>query len=139
MSQPKWTQVVTDFEVPAKPQGLWTLAYEWVAADKRVKITAAGDWKYADEEWASCGPDGDPRSYLSRDDCIHADGPVGALLGKVGGSTADTKGMPFVAGSHTVVTFKAEEEGSLYLTINDIYSGYQDNSGALTVQVYLSA
>lgn len=137
MSQNRWKQIVKDREIPAKPAGgLWTMVHEIVTGPCLVKIEAEGTWQYADEKEAKCGPDGQVGSYLSASRCINDKAPVGALVAKVGGSTADQGGKEtFVAGSFCVAKLEAKS-GALFLTINDVPAGYADNQGKLKIQVY---
>ena len=129
------TSVTVD--VRARPNGVWTLVEELFDAGTVLVISASNDqcWSYADAVSAQCGPDGDPHALLSREKCIFPDAPVGALIGKIGGSTAGDKvGTMFVAGSFCV--FRVPDGGGpLFLTINDESGGLENNSGTLKVTV----
>jgi hypothetical protein len=139
MSTLQWTQIVKDLEVPAKPDGLWTIACEFIQGPAKLKITAEGIWQYADEDYALCGPDGNSVSYLSSSHCINVNAPVGALVGKIGGGTADVKGeVDFVVGRFCVLSVPQDKSGTLFLSINDLPSSLSDNSSSLKVQVYLA-
>lgn len=59
---------------------------------------------------------------------------MGALICKVGGGTADLRGTIFSGGSHTIFT-TPEAGGGLFMTINDEMTGFDDNSGDMTVSV----
>ena len=138
MTGQRWQQVVENGKVPARPDGgLWTFFDEIVNGPCLIKIEAEGEWHYAEEPEAKCGPDGQTASYISSSRCANPKGPVGALIGKIGGSTADTGDeTSFVVGRFCVHKH-SEGTGALFLTINDVPSGYEDNQGEVTVQVYM--
>lgn len=122
--------------VRAKPDGLWTLADEFAVGSCVLKISAKprATWAYADAAAARCGAEGHRNSLLSREKCLLASAPVGALIGKIGGSTADTEGTKFVVGRYCVVRVPAEG-GPLFLTINDEYGGMDNNADSIDVDV----
>ncbi len=136
--EPDWKQHGADLKVPAKPiGGYWTLVVPFVKPDTLVRIEAQSDeWHYTADR--ACGPDGVAASYISNASCLNTDAPVGALIGKIGGSTADTKGDLFVVGRYCVVKVKTDHEGPLFLTINDARAGFQDNTGEIQVTVSTS-
>ncbi len=124
MSLPNWTHI-GDYDIPAKPAGgLWTLVHEHFEGPCRLKITVSPEqtWRFADEAEAQCGPDGNPVSHLPGSLCLNTNAPIGALVGKIGGSTADKTGVvDFVAGGFCVVVLDdATKSGPLFLTINDL-------------------
>ena len=130
------TDLVT-FEIPAKPTGIWTLVNEFVEGSRVLKISAnETTWTYADAASARCGADGHRNAFLAHENCLFPDAPVGALIGKIGGSSAGIKDgtKVFVVGRFCVVTVP-EEGGPLYLTINDEYSGMENNADAVKVTV----
>lgn len=136
MSVEGWTSLIENLEVIARPEsGLWTVAYELVEGPCELMISATGTWHYA-EAGAECGPDGARVSAITSSRCINDSGPVGALIGKLGGSTAAVEGtVQFVAGRFCVVSIEEGTGGALFLTINDTPAGLFDNCGALTVCV----
>lgn len=118
--------------VPAVPTGFWTLAHDFLQAGTFVKLEANGEWSFS--KGTKNGPDGDPGALLTAAAALEPKAPVGALIAKVGGSTAGAAdGDLFTVGSYAVIKVKAA--GSLYLTINDHPTGFKDNDGALTVNV----
>jgi hypothetical protein len=140
MINPSW-QLIKTMEVPAKPEGLWLLALEYISGPKTFKIEACGSWKYSDKI-APCGPDGDPGSLVDKSQCLFADAPIGALLGKIGGSSASMKeAKVFPVGLFCVVELPSKEtenavKGPLYFSMNDHLAGFADNDGQLTVSIY---
>ena len=134
---PTWVQIADQVVVPAKPGGIWTLAAQHVSGPALIKIEAAGTWSYAPA--VECGPDGDLGSPISARGTILAGEPVGALIVKVGGSTAGiADGVVRVAGSAAVTQIDDKTTGPVFLTINDELTGMSDNRGELKVKVFVS-
>ena len=129
--------------VPATPAaGMWSVALEWIEGPCRLCISADGEWSFADEADAKCGPDGSPVSHIPASRCLNPDAPVGALIGKIGGSTADSSvegTLRFVVGRYCAFRLAAEHSGPLFLTINDTRTGYADNGGQVQVTIERSA
>jgi hypothetical protein len=123
--------------VPAKPTGLWTLVLPFVEGPALLRISASTDdrWGYAPRNDAFCFADGDPCSLVARDLCLASCAPVGALIGKIGGSSAgiDDGGMVFAVGQSCVVRVP-DDGGPLYLTINDTYDGMENNGGEIHIE-----
>lgn len=127
-----------DAKVPAKPTGIWTLTHEFVTGPALVKVEATGTWSYSSGR-PSCGPDGDLNALLSADQMIASGVSPGALLIKVGGSTAGVSdGLVRVAGSTAVIRIDEKTSGPIFLTINDAVSGFADNSGELDAKVSIA-
>jgi PA-IL-like protein len=121
-------------EVKAKPDGLWTIAREFVAGPARIRFEAKGSWKYSPD--SPCGPDGDMLSMISPGQTILKSAPVGSLIAKIGGSSAgQTDGTLYLIGSFAVIEIGADVKGPLYLTINDDPGGFMNNSESLKVKV----
>jgi hypothetical protein len=98
------------------------------AADTAALTTAV--------QLGKCGPDGDIHSPPSSDSLL-PDALLGALIGKIGGSSAAIKNATaFVVGSHCVLEISDTTKGPLFLTINDTCSGMQDNSGSIHVSIW---
>jgi hypothetical protein len=134
-----WKKVPLDVtEIHAKPAtGLWTKALEFVTGPIKFKITASGNWKFDGDEGGTCDANGSLTSHLDPKACINEHAPVGALIGKIGHSTASIDGVKsFVVGSFCIVQLSANESGPLFLTINDAPSGFFDNEGKLQVEVH---
>ncbi|HWT05046.1 MAG TPA: hypothetical protein VN224_04770 [Xanthomonadales bacterium] len=74
-------------------------------------------------------------SLIGRARCLCDKAPVGALIGKLGGSTAGAAdGAVFVVGSSCIVKV-GDDDAPLYLTINDEESGMSNNQGSLKVKI----
>ena len=124
-----------EVEVKAKPNGLWTVAREFIAGPARIRFEAEGSWKYSPD--SPCGPDGDMLSMTSSSQTILKSAPVGSHIAKIGGSSAGlTDGTLYLIGSFAVIDIGADVKGPLYLTINDDPGGFMNNSGSLKVKVH---
>ena len=132
-----WTEVTDAIEVPARPEGIWTLVLDYVQGPALLKVEAKGTWQYSPSR--GCGPDGDLNTLVSAGNAILAEAPVGALLIKVGGSTAGIgDGVVRVAGSYAVVQLDHQASGPIFLTINDELTGLSDNGGQLEVRLSIA-
>ncbi|HEX3466457.1 MAG TPA: hypothetical protein VHS78_20605 [Candidatus Elarobacter sp.] len=133
-----WSSLLPPTDVEAKRPGqwpaLWQLALDFVEGGTILKITAEdGKWKYSAD--GECGPNGDPASLIMRSKCLCAAAPVGALIGKIGGSAAAAAdGTVFAAGALCVIKVPADG-GPLYFSINDEENGMDNNGGSLKVTV----
>ena len=83
-----WTEL-DPVVVNAKGDGLWTWAYEWLDGPL-IKFQAEGVWRYS-QALNECTADGDLNALICSSRCVLPVAPVGALLAKIGGSTAGTK------------------------------------------------
>lgn len=132
-----WSEVTDGIEVPAKPEGIWTLVFDYARGPALIKVEAKGTWRYSPSH--ECGPDGDLNTLVSTDNAILAEAPVGALLVKVGGSTAGVgDGVVRVAGSFAVLQLDDQASGPVFLTINDELTGLSDNGGQLQVKLSIA-
>ncbi|MDM0026282.1 hypothetical protein [Variovorax saccharolyticus] len=120
-------------KVPAKPAaGLWTMVRTRVIAPAVLRIEASGSWRPV-EGLPWCGPDGLRHWAYGREQLLTRKAPLGALIGKFGGSNgAVDEADIFVIGSVTVLQLD-KNTGPLYLTINDAAAFFDDNEGALDV------
>ena len=125
------------FPVSAQPTGLWTLVLDYVEGPCLLKIAAAENDSWSYSPTSQCGADGDPRSMLLTDRCLHPTAPVGALIAKIGGSSAGIKedGVVSLVGKAGVITVEAPG-GPLYMTMNDEVSGMWNNAGTMRVLVW---
>jgi hypothetical protein len=143
VSDAHW-QALGEFEVKAKPAGLWTIALEHVSGPVRLKLVVdppSQEWQYSKVPLRKCKADGDLLSHMPSQACICPDAPVGALIGKLGGSSsgAAKDGTTFVVGSFCVFVVGKDAEGPLFLTINDDRSGFDDNDLSVKVKIFQSA
>jgi hypothetical protein len=125
MTKPNWSELVHGVAVPARPAGIWTKVYDYVSGPRRLRFRATGQWKFAASK--QCGPDGDLSAGTAG---LLQSCPVGSLVAKIGGGTADTAaltavaGMPtpafiFPVGSFCTIDLPSGLSGALFLTMND--------------------
>jgi hypothetical protein len=131
-----WVVLKDEVEVPAKPTGLWTLALEWADGPALIKFEASDDyWFYSESDASKCSADGHLSSLLPAKACLLPTAPVGALIGKIGGSSAAaTDGTVFVVGKFCIIEI-AESRGPIYLTMNDEVTGFANNRGSVRVKI----
>lgn len=93
-----------------------------------------------------CGANGLLRPPKAPASFLVPSAPFGAVVGKIGGSTADPpdtspSGGPypgrkaFAVGNYTVVSLAASDYGPLFLTMNDNPSGFAEHAGELWVLI----
>ncbi len=135
MTGTPWTEVLKDRPIPAAAGGgIWTPVLDYVSGGTVLKIEAEGDWSYADEEAARVGPGGDPRSPIPRDRLLNQRAPIGALVGKIGGSTASNGGVhEFVVGGYCVLEVPKDKGGALMLAMNNLTPPVDRHSGEIHV------
>ncbi|WP_154073293.1 hypothetical protein [Bradyrhizobium erythrophlei] len=151
MGQPTWRKIAT-VSVPENKTGLWTPALDYVTQGKLYKITVemkpdpADETKQVPQTWKPesgrvCTADGDPT--IARKDPLMMDScAAGAMIGKVGGSSADTKAdkdklVLFVVGHHCVFCVSdAAKCGSLYLAVNDVPGSQGRVEGQIEVTIF---
>lgn len=125
--------------VPAKPEASSVEAD--AAATEPPRTPELQDQRWKPESGNECTADGD--SALSRSVGLTLEGcAVGALIAKIGGSTADLKPDPaklvlFSVGRHCVFTAPdATKAGSLYLAMNDTRDAVGRVQGRLEVRIF---
>jgi hypothetical protein len=121
--------------VPARPAtGLWTVVRSYVSTGQIIHIEARGTWRPV-AEFDSCGGDGMRHWAFAGDRLLCKKAPLGALIGKIGGSGASSDDSEiFLVGSVAVITID-KTQGPLYLTINDAPEFFGDNDGSLEVTI----
>lgn len=147
---PAW-QKVELIKLIATDAPLWTLVRSYVSGSRLLRFTVvdkdankapvATKWFPVDK--TDCGPDG--LATTTAKSALLSNGALyGALIGKLGGSSADIPdssaiGSPygtrrvFAIGSHCVISVASADAGPLFLTMNDTPSGFAGHSGALYV------
>lgn len=129
-------KLMTDV-VPASPTGLWTPVLEFVEGPITLKFAASGTWETV--RGRPCGADGEFANDTA-DDALTTLAPIGTLIAKVGGGTADrpqadSKSV-FAVGTFCVLVLGADEKGALFLTMNDRVRGFASHAGQLAVEVF---
>jgi hypothetical protein len=150
-----WQTYADMVPVPSRIAGFWTLVLEFVPGARllRVRVLSADangaqlntQWSPADN--IHCGPDGYPND-TKRTNLLCSSAAYGALIGKIGGSTADVPDSSagsagpypgrkvFAVGSDCIVTLpSAADGGPLFLTMNDQPCSFEHHAGGLFVTV----
>jgi hypothetical protein len=122
--------------VLARPDGLWTAVYGFIAGTIALRFKSKGEWSYAPNR--KCGPDG-VRSLGLPQDVMVPGAPIGALVAKIGGSSADkpdaSKQTVFAVGSECVVVLDGKSSGTLFLTMNDEPTQFAGHDGAIQIEI----
>jgi len=105
------------------------------APDPNQQLPQEQKWK--PESVGECTADGNPTAERS-DSLLIAGAAVGALLAKIGGSTADLKPetdkvVLFAVGRHCVFTVDATKAGTLYMGVNDTLQSLVRVQGQLEI------
>jgi hypothetical protein len=152
MLTPTW-QHVTLAKVDAKPPGIWNVIREYVPGARllRLQVVSVDDKKQAVPTTWSPTPGKDITAdgitiTPARTGLLLNSALYGALIAKVGGSSAEVPdsmsaagpygGKKVVAvGSFCVVSIASTEGGPLFLTMNDSPDSFDSHSGPLWVQI----
>ncbi|MBS1859536.1 MAG: hypothetical protein JST11_29455 [Acidobacteria bacterium] len=119
----------------AAPGTAWTIGLDFVAPKRLYRLQlVSGRWKLK-EQAADCAADGYPRTVTRGAALLAPDAPVGCLLAKVGGSTADNAGLIFAAGRYCVFQVEEAKAGPLYLGTNDVAAFMDEVENQLTVEI----
>jgi hypothetical protein len=152
MTKPNWT-FVDLVSVDAKPDGLWTLALDFASGSRLLRFRVVDkdeQDKGVSTTWslsagASCGPNGEPRS-TTQSSLLCSAAPPGALIAKLGGSSADIPDPAqttapygskrvFAVGAYCIAALASTESGPLFLTMNDCAEGFKNHAGQLHVRI----
>jgi hypothetical protein len=133
-------------ETAAKEAAAKETAASEAAANEAAKTLPQPATRSAEQRWtpesaAACTADGDPT--LTRSSALTVESSaVGALIAKIGGSTADLKPdkdklILFSVGRHCVFSISdASKAGALYLGMNDTYDSQAKLEGELQITIY---
>ncbi len=167
MPVPVWRKIVTELQVPKSESDQWTVAMEYVTPGKIMKIEVivdaarqvdrggqqqaiSGQWKPF-EFRETCSADGDLRGAARESPAVGTlpvtSAPAGALIARIGGSTADQGadtppqgGTPsrivFSVGRMCVFTAPATNTGSLFLAVNVDPARMPGVAGFQVVNIY---
>jgi hypothetical protein len=146
----KWTPLKR-VRIEARPTGLWSVVTDYVLGSRLLRFSLLDTdpqnqpvslfWNPA--SGVQCGADG-IGIFPSKTGLLSPGAMYGALIGKIGGSSADIPdpSQPtspygskrvFGVGSYCVISLAAAEGGPLFLTMNDNPEGFANHSGALHV------
>jgi hypothetical protein len=131
-----WVVLKDNVKVKARPDGVWTLALEWVNGPAVLKFEAGDEeWYYAESDAGKAKADGHLSSLLAAKNTVLPAAPVAALIGKIGGSSAGINdGTLFVVGKFCLLEID-RSKGLVYLTINDELSGFANNRDEISVKI----
>lgn len=127
-----------DVKVPDPQDAAWTPALDYLIPKRLYRLhvkETANSWKL-DGMTTTCTVDGTDLGAARSGDPIYRDSPFGALVGKVGGSTADHTGVIFGVGRYCVYQVSEEAKaGPLYLGVNDLSVLMSKVSGQIDVEI----
>lgn len=142
---------VKHFQLVMKPGPLWRLALDYVPGPRLLRIQVTDDRGVpADPDWGrkghECKAYGLPTASLPKTALLCSSAPKGALIGKLGGSSADqpdiTPNAPpngskkvFAVGSHCVIAVTKDDSGPLYLTQNEVLDAFAEDMGVLWILI----
>jgi hypothetical protein len=132
-------------KIPGRPGCGWTPVFDYLTPGKMYRLqvpvqgTTGDDQKWEPESAGECTADGNPATARGTA-LLLASAAVGALVAKIGGSTADLtadkdKVVLFAVGRHCVFTVDAAKGGTLYLGVNDSAGSMFNVNGQLTVEL----
>jgi hypothetical protein len=138
-----------EIEISAGPP-LWTMAEDYIQGPVKLKIEVVDPeavWQFAAETYCKAG--GTMRNDLA---ALFPAAPIGALIGKLGGGTADCPaaapagavGTPpagvklFAVGTFAVIAVGEDDSGPLFLTMNDTLAGLANHRGKMKIKVSLA-
>ena len=115
-----WTPLAAVLPIP--PGGFrmpWHRVTDVIRGPTHLLIAATGSWAAIPGVLAACGPNGFSGLDLPADRIVLPDAPPGALIGRLGGSSASLKvdGV-FPIGLDCVVQLPANSVGQLFVTFN---------------------
>lgn len=113
----------------------WLYVVETGRDYTHLRINCDGLWARATDGMASCGPDGLPEIPEQKDSLQVSDCPLGALIGKLGGSSASlsvptaaaaaaatsntiSEGKAFAIGSYCMIPLPTTFIGPLFVSFN---------------------
>lgn len=151
MGQPTWRKL-TKVTVPGRAGTIWTPALDYVTPGRLYKLTVepragagagavAFDQTWKPEAGSDCTADGD-LSITRTDPGVIDLCAAGALIAKVGGSSADLKpdkekSALFAVGRHCVFSVAEPAKcGALYLGVNDAHASIMRIEGQLEVTIH---
>lgn len=125
----KWTELTTYTRTDEDLTSPWHMALESFSDATHLKLECQGKWKATQSVLPDLGPDGLAEFQLPDDLLVLASCRFGALIGKLGGSSADhrvpqsdaeslTAGEPFAIGSFCIVRIPDEMPGPLFVGFN---------------------
>jgi hypothetical protein len=114
-----WIPIQTQAVQPGMITVPWLKLVDTIRGATHLMISASGTWTALPGLLAPCQPDGLAGLILPADRVVLPDAPPGALIGRIGGSSASLKADgAFVVGSSCVVAVPAGSIGPLFVSFN---------------------
>jgi hypothetical protein len=115
----EWDALITFEQANLALGASWLKVLETFGDATHLRLEATGEWQVLGGDIAPCGPDGHLDLSLPQDRLIVPAAPPGALIGKIGGSSASrTDGSVFTIGSLCVVAVPDKAVGPLFISVN---------------------
>ena len=150
MTEVLFRQVIL-FELKMTPGPIWRRALDYVQGPRllRIQVTDSAG-KPASPKWGTagnlCEPDGSPTNPPKDALLLCCRAPMGALIGKLGGSSADqpdtSPNAPpygnkkvFAVGTYCVIALAKDDSGPLFLTKNEVLDSFKDDMGSLWILI----
>jgi hypothetical protein len=136
MSVSGWS-ILTTFSVKEKTaDGLWLPVTDLLPVGRLIKLTASGKWACFGPSVPACGPEGYLDYGVPTDQLMVAECPTGALIGKLGGSTAGRKdGTLFAIGTLCVLA-PLDKAMPLFVAVNGAWRGGAYKFTDLTIDLF---
>jgi hypothetical protein len=123
--------------------GLWTVAIPCVLGPVKIQLSVDPQASWVLRDSRRCSAAG---IYETAAEAFLPTAPLGALIAKVGGGSADCPppsgtailegaGRKVAVGTFAVLDVKESESGALFLTMNDRLSGFAAHGGHLHVAI----
>ncbi len=150
MTELAWDKVKL-LKLEMKPGPLWRVALDYVAGPRLLRFRVTDDkGNPADSDWGrkghECKAYGSPTTPAPNTTLLCSTAPMGALIGKLGGSSADhpdtaanaapygTKKV-FAVGSYCVIAMTKDDSGPLFLTQNEVLAAFAEEMGTLYILI----
>ncbi len=115
-----WVELTSIAQIPVGPfKKPWHKVADISLGVTHLLLRAGGTWSAIPRVLAACDPNGHAGLILPGDRVVLVDAPPGALLGRIGGSSANLKpdGV-FAIGTDCVVQVPANSVGPLFVSFN---------------------
>jgi hypothetical protein len=142
----RWSHITTFDRTNERVDAPWIAALDDFGDITHLQLKAEGSWLVMGALLPACGPDGIAGLHLKEDRLVLSDCPPGALIGRIGGSSAgiaaattaptspDYESKPFTIGSQCAIALPSKGAfGSLFVGFNSVLRPVQIASLKLIV------
>ena len=139
MNEYIWRKL-TVVKVPEPQATAWTPALDFLISKRlyRLQVKLGSKWTLLDAT-TDCTADGYDNAPPRNGDPICIAAPFGALIAKVGGSTADKGGTIFGVGRYCIYRVADDANaGPLYLGANDLPAAMSKIQGQIEVEIEIA-